>query len=302
MAIATIGGVKHFTGLSTDTKPSDSSIGAGSTFVETDNGIIYRYDGDSWLVDESKGDYLLDVARGKVTGSQPFSAYGERTTAVQLTNGVIWPNGEWFAPPSAGVQVSVVSTETTDTTGGTGVRVVRLIMLDADLNEITEDITMNGTTAVLSTATNIRFIQCAFATEFGSTKGADGNISISNIAETENYSYIEAGALRCSSSARMVPAGKRVLVKSIVGSSTSGTSAVGTNIKIALSNFEGVDFLDDNVLIPLANLGYQDNSFGLTLDFPLPVYEGTVIGMLASTDKNSAATVAGSWFGVIEDV
>lgn len=40
------GGIKRFTGTSQDTKPQD--IPAGSSFLETDTGRIYRFNGDMW--------------------------------------------------------------------------------------------------------------------------------------------------------------------------------------------------------------------------------------------------------------
>lgn len=248
--------------------------------------------------------WLREVSRGNVKGAKPFYAFGKKTTtAAIITNQVIWPNGAWSAPSSSGEQMNVVSSSTNDVdVTGTGARKIRLIYLNADLEEMFEDVSLNGTTDVLTTATDIRFIQCAFVIEYGSLKNADGNISISNLAKTANYSYIAAGELRCSSSARMVPAGKRLLIFDVIGSSTSGTAAVGTNIQIASSKFEGVDYIADSVLVPSGNLGFQDNSFGQGFAVPFPADTGTVIALVATTDKSNIATISGSWYGVLEDV
>ena len=298
MAILESGSVKHFKGLSSDTKPTDASIGAGSTLVETDTGIEYFYDGDSWRP-KASGDYKYDISRGKVTGAKPFYGYGRITTGAAVdTPSLIWPNGAWSAPPSTGVQISVVSTNANDTVAGTGARVLRVIYLDTSLSEQYEDINMNGTTTVLSVATNIRFIQCTFVLEFGSGVYAAGNISLSN-GSGSNYSYIEAGAIRCSSSARMVPAGKRLIITQAIGSSLSPNSPAATNIQIATSKFEGVDYSANSVLIPFGDLGFQDNSFGIEFIVPAKFDEGTIIGMLATTDKS--AIISGSWYGFIED-
>lgn len=57
--------VRFFTGLSTDTKPTDSHIGAGSRFWATDLGIEFVYDGDSWQI--AGRDYLTkSVISGNV--------------------------------------------------------------------------------------------------------------------------------------------------------------------------------------------------------------------------------------------
>jgi hypothetical protein len=45
-------GLQYWGGASTDTKPAASSVPVGSYFWETDSGLIYRSDGDSWFVYE----------------------------------------------------------------------------------------------------------------------------------------------------------------------------------------------------------------------------------------------------------
>lgn len=241
-------------------------------------------------------EYLLDVARGKIGGAQPYGVYGKRTTAGAESN-VLWPNGAYSFPSSAGVQMSIVSSSANDTSAGTGIRSVDLIYLDANLAEQTESVTLNGTTPVLTVATNIRFIQCMIGTSYGSGKSAAGNISASNGGNT--YSYIAAGDVRCSSSVRMVPAGKRIIVTSFFGGSVSGTATAGTNINMASPAYDGYNFITSNVFIPLVSGSFQDNSAGLTIPVPLSFTEGQVIGMTFSTDK--AATITGSWFGLMEN-
>lgn len=51
MSVKLIDNIRHYQGLSTDTKPSDSTILAGSRFFEEDTSIEYRYDGTAWVVD-----------------------------------------------------------------------------------------------------------------------------------------------------------------------------------------------------------------------------------------------------------
>ena len=51
MAVKLEGTIKRYLGLSTDTKPMPEvgeSIAAGSSFMETDTGAIYRFDGTAW--------------------------------------------------------------------------------------------------------------------------------------------------------------------------------------------------------------------------------------------------------------
>lgn len=243
-------------------------------------------------------DYTLNVSRGKISGAQPYGSYG-RITTVGASSGLLWPNGAFTFPPSAGTQVQIASSSANDAAAGTGLRTIDIHYLDADLVESVETVTLNGTTPVLTVATDIRFIQCMHAVTFGSGKSAAGNISATNVGATANYSYISAGAVRCSSTLRMVPAGKRLLVTSFYGGSISGTAAAAAIVQMATPNFDGHDFTSDGLLVPLNAGGFQDNSSGLTIECPLAFTEGQSVGMTYSIDK--AGTVVGSWFGWLEN-
>lgn len=238
----------------------------------------------------------IDASRGKIAGAAPFGGYGEKVTAG-ADSGLLWPDGVYTFPPAAGTQVSVTSTSTNDTSGGTGARTIDIHYLDADLYEKVEVIALNGTTPVLSVATNIRFIQCMHLVTFGSGKAAAGTITASSSGNI--YSQISAGALRCSSSLRMVPARKKLLITSMFGGCVSGTAAAKVVIRIATPSFDGHNFIADSVFMPLFSAAFQDSSAGLTIPFPLVFTEGQAVGMTFEGDK--AATVIGSWFGVLEN-
>lgn len=243
-------------------------------------------------------EYLHDVSRGKISGAQNFGAYGEVTT-VGASSGVLWPNGVFSFPSSAGEQVKVVSSSASDTAAGTGVRTVVLLYLDSDLEPHTETVTLNGTTAVNTVATNIRFLQGMYAATFGSGKAAAGNISVTNSDASKTYQYISAGNLRCTCSVRTVPANKKIFVSSLYAGSSSGSAAAKAIIRISTPTFQDVDFTSENTFIPLFSAAFQDNSSGLTIPCPLVFTEGQTIAMTYEIDK--AATITGSWFGWMEN-
>lgn len=239
--------------------------------------------------------YPVNVSRGVITGAQPFYGYGRKTTSG-ADSGVLWPNGAFVFPSSAGVQISIVSTSANDTAAGTGIRTLEVHYLDANLAEKFETITMNGTTPVLTVATNIRFIQCMHMVTFGSGLSAAGNISASNAGNT--HSYIAAGDTRCTSSVRMVPAGKRLIIHDVYAGSVSGAAAAVTTVNAATPSFEGHDYTTSNLFMPLASAAFQDNSSGISIECPLIFTEGQSFGFTFTTDK--VATVVGQWFGWIE--
>lgn len=241
--------------------------------------------------------YPINVSRSVISGARPFYGYGKKTTAG-ADSGVLWPNGAFVFPSSAGVQISIVSTSANDTAAGTGIRTIEIHYLDANLAEQAETVTMNGLVPVLTVATNIRFIQCMHMVTFGTGLSAAGNITASNAGNT--HSYIAAGDSRCTSSVRMVPAGKRLIVHDMYAGSVSGAAAAAAVINAATSYFEGHDYTASNVFIPIATSVYQDSSSGLSVQCPLSFTEGQAFGFTFTVDK--AATISGQWFGWLENV
>lgn len=240
--------------------------------------------------------YLREVSRGNVEGASIITAYGKRVTAGPETN-VVWPNGTYILPASTGVSVSFISTSAEDAPGGTGISQIEVHYLDVNLEKQTAQVTLNGLTEVTNAITGVRFIECEHMIAYGSSKSAVGNISAYDGSGT--YSYIAAGAERCSSSVRMVPKGKIMLPLVAVGGMTSGTAAAAGTMSIATSYFSGHDYTADSVFIPMMDLGYQDMSFGLAFPATERFTEGMAIAMKFSVDK--AATVTGTWFGLLEN-
>ena len=240
--------------------------------------------------------YLINVSRGYVIGAEPFSGYGKRVTAGAETN-VLWPNGAWVNPPSAGVQMAIVSASASDSAAGTGIRSVEIHYIDANLAEQAETVTMNGTTPVNTVATNIRFIQCMHMASYGSGKAAAGNITATNGGNT--YSHISAGGVRCESSMRMVPAGKRLMVNAFSAGSSSGAAAASTIINLVVSKFGTHDYTADSVFIPLSSAAAQDGNTTIAIQNPIKIEAGGIFGMTFSTDK--VATIVGAWFGWLEN-
>lgn len=261
----------------------------------------------SWL--ESYSGYLDDdmyaaqVSRGNVTGASPLFGYGESVAGGALTNQPLLPiniGPVVNVPSSSGVQMTVVSSSADDDKdGGTGARSVLIYYLDASLNAQVEELFLEGLTPVQTTATDIRFVQCTHINTYGSLKECAGNVSVYTAGPVV-YSYINAGYKRCSSSFRRVPAGKRLMIKSIHGGCISGTSDAKGIIRIVTTKINDVDYTEQGFFIPVMSLSFQDNSVTLPLDMPVPVDAGVIVGMEYDVDK--AATVTGGYSGYFEDV
>jgi len=249
---------------------------------------------------EGMQSFQTAVGRGEIEWAQPFNGYGQYVSTGATTNHVIWPDGVFNLPTPAGVQMSIVSTSANDDGSpvGTGIRTMDIHYLDANLNPMVENITLNGVTPVLTVATNIRFIQCMHITAVGSLRAAAGTVTATNSAVI--YSQIDTGSRRCASTARMVPAGKKLFVSGATGGSISGTAAAGAIIKISATYFDGHDLTDQTLFIPFGSISMQDMSVAYTFPIPAgPFPAGTVVLMEVTVDK--AAIITGNWFGWLEN-
>lgn len=243
--------------------------------------------------------YLAEVARGRVSGSMPIGAYGKRVAIGAEQGRVIWPNGTFTLLPEIGAQLTIVSTDAEDgAVGLTGALVVEMHYLDANLEPQIETITMTGLTPILTDATDIRFVQCMHLTDVGSVGAAVGTITAK--LTTITHSIIDTGEVRCTSSARMIPANKRVLITGAAAGAVSGTAAAGVTVNIVASELDIHQYLDPLILIPHAGIAVQDTSTTMSFDMPLVFSAGTVVAMTMTTDK--AAITSASWFGILEDV
>jgi len=244
-------------------------------------------------------DLGVQIARGNLSGAKPEGSFGELTTTGADANRIIWPNGIFKIPDPAGITVDIVSSDVNDIDGGSGVNAVEVHYLDVNLDEQSVVIPLNGTTPIVGAISGVRFINCMHIQTTGTLgQGAVGDIKA--YITTQTYSEIKAGDVRCSSSARMVPRGKRTMVAGIVGSAISGTAAARVLVQVVATELDNHQYTDQELFMPFGSIGLQDSSEGFNLPVPLPFKEGTVIAMLLKT-TDKAALITADWFGWIED-
>ena len=134
-------------------------------------------------------------------------------------------NADWIYPSTA-TTLSIVSTTIQDAPGGTGIFLILLQGLDANLNEIVEVITMNGTTPVLSILT-YRSMHLSIVLGAGSGKVADGTITITGTASSDIWGAYLPGDTTAETGRFVVPAGKKfvIIANSINGGEGSDMTA-----------------------------------------------------------------------------
>lgn len=123
-------------------------------------------------------DFTVASELGFYPGWRHFRKFGENQDLDAGTEDV-WRNGGRRTLPTTAAVMSVVSDSTADDgdPAGTGAWVVRLFYLDENYVEQFEDVTMDGTTPVVSTGTALRCDR-AFVLTCGSNQANVGTITI----------------------------------------------------------------------------------------------------------------------------
>lgn len=230
-----------------------------------------------------------------------FSSYGELETSGGVTNHLIWPNGPDLNVPdqTTGVQMTFESTSANDDKdAGTGARGIEIHYLDVNLNQREELILLEGITPVLTTATDIRFINEMHIQTYGSLKQTAGVVTAKNAGIT--FGHIAANKIRNSSSARMVPKDYHLRISAMYGGSVSGTSAAKAIVRFFATVLEGHDHTEAGLMIPYAAVGSQDTSLSINSIPTFPFGEGLIVGFQCDTDK--AAIITAGFFGELERI
>jgi hypothetical protein len=159
-------------------------------------------------------DRNLEISRGNVTGQRAFRKFGANRT-VTTADEVISSIGGQLLPwmPTAAVTVEIVSSDAADGVAGAGALTVRIIGLDASFEEIEEVVTMNGTAAVVTTASFIRVYR-AYVETVGTYRGSNtGTLTIREVGGAgDDILQIDAEGGQTLGSHYTVPAGKTLFI------------------------------------------------------------------------------------------
>jgi hypothetical protein len=164
----------------------------------------------------------LQVARGQVTGHSTVNIYGYGA-AITTSTIPAWENATAYTFPAAATTMNLVSTVNTggDKTGTT----ILVQGLDADYVAISESLTLNGTTAVVTTKSYLRINNISVTSVTGGVSPT-GVITLKDLTNTTTYAQIAAGFGRSQMSIYTVPAGNTFYLSRIDGyTSANGSSA-----------------------------------------------------------------------------
>lgn len=203
--------------------------------------------------------------------------------------------------PTAPMQMRIVSTSAQDGVGGTGLRAMRIAYLDDQYNGQSVDITLNGTTPVLTVPTNILRVNRVYGISAGSLRVAAGTITLTNTAGTVTYSQVSAGDAVHHQAVFTVPNGYIAYLTSFTGSAGSSSGTHFTEMELVTSTFQGVYI--PGVDISSGAIGLLNS--GMTLSNPTPTvvpYTADIMLTVNSDASNAAVTANGAFKGWLEKV
>jgi len=166
---------------------------------------------DSLITTQSiDSNWLLAVARGNVTGIIFYRKFGRNDDFDSGTMEDVVSFGGTYSFPSSAASTQINSSSNSDKSAGTGARTVTVEGLDSNYDEISEVVTMNGTTNVTLTNSYLR-VNRASVTTAGSGEINQGDIQIFQGGNT--LAEIPEDLGQTQQAVYTVPAGKTLYIQ-----------------------------------------------------------------------------------------
>lgn len=238
--------------------------------------------------------YLFDIAEGNVANRAAFRIFAINYD-IDITSEDVWPAGGVYQPPTSASALEVVSSSVEDdpdkggSVPGTGIHTVTLYYLKNDFSEATEDINLNGTSAVTTANSDIYRVQFLRAKAVGTSGAAVGTITLRTVGGGVVYSTIEAGYTNSRNSFYTIPKDKALYITSMFGGCTS-TSANGSTITLR-ATYDPEAGAIRSFFLPHAEVMVGSSSGGVYQPFECPLYfpAGTDIKCSANSLANNAS-------------
>jgi hypothetical protein len=233
--------------------------------------------------------FELQVSRGQIQGHRNVTVFGFNPD-VDTTQVSVWPLPSLITFPAAATQMTVSSASADDTSAGTGARTIVVQGLDANYNEVTETVTMNGQTAVTMTASLIR-VNYAYVATAGSGNSAAGNIYIGTGTVTAGvpatvYDIIRYDYNNTTTGSYTIPAGYTAYLSQ--GLFSTGQAGGSNQVEGRLLT-RGTNNIRQTAAITTINNGVANYVFEYPLQIPQKTtIEATAIG---SSNNNACSSI-----------
>lgn len=229
----------------------------------------------------------LQVSRGQIPYHKTLFKFGSNPV-VDASLETVWSQGGIYAYPAAASVMKVSSSSTDDSGSGTGAQTVTVSGLDANYNELSEVVTLNGQTEVLTTNSFIRVFR-AFVNTAGAGATAAGDIYVGTGTVTAGvpatvYAKIPVGANQTLMAVWTVPAGYTAYINNGTFSAAGANTNHSIKGQLCFRPFGGV--MRVGAEVALAN-GFVQFDF----EYPLALPEKTDL-------ESRAVALSGSGFYV----
>lgn len=201
-------------------------------------------------------------------------------------------------PQPGGQQMQLQSTDVADAAAGTGVQKIMVHYLDSSGTEQQEVVIMNGTTAVTTLATNIRFVNELHSYAVGSNNFAVGTITITPVGTPATvYNQIDPNNNIDLSTQFMVPAGKLFVISSFSGTGASTVSGRPADIRLCSTDDDGL-LLATNIFIADDSILVLNSGLQKSLEIPKFVPALSIVKMIVY-DSTPGEDISGTYKGVL---
>jgi hypothetical protein len=227
--------------------------------------------------------FELQVSRGQIPGHRSVVVFGYNPD-VDTARVTVWPYAGILPLPAAALQMKVSSSSANDTAAGTGARTVFVAGLDANYNEISEIVTLNGQTAVLTTQFFLH-INNAYVATAGSGLSAAGDIYFGEGTVTAGvpatvYDLIKFDYNQRITGSYTIPAGYTGYVsQGLFSAGQPGGSAQVSGRLLTIAT----DGIRRAAAITTVNNGVADYVF----EYPLQIPEKTTLEATAQGSSNN---------------
>ena len=241
----------------------------------------------------SNTEFFLEVARGNISGMTGVNKFG-RNDDIDSASGYedIWAGGGTRVYLSSAETMDIVSDDANDdgSPASTGALTLRIEGLDSSYDEISEDVTLNGTTAVTTSNSYLR-VHRAYILTAGSSGTNEGTITIdpTTSGSGSRQGSIGPGDGQTLISHYTIPNGKTAF---FVGGQLSIASQTGSaGVKEARAQLMRRDF--GGAWRIQSDLGGRSDGTSISPDInftiPLKIEEKTDLRWRADSEQNNTS-------------
>lgn len=223
--------------------------------------------------------YYHEVAEGNIFGRTSFTKIG--FSASVGTSAIVISGANSSIPylPTSAVNIEVLSASSVDTSTGSGVISILVTGLSSSFNEISEAITLSGSSPVASVNKFIR-VYTAISIACGTYRGTNaGDITIRGSSGGTTFTIIPSGTGNALTSHYTVPSGKTLFLHNFF-------AAIEGNKSVSLTFWVGA--AADVVSVPFVPILGAGKSGGLSA-----IFEQTFTGLAGPIPEKTDIWVTG---------